>query len=151
MSDKRRRKLARLLVDYSTEVQPGDWVGILGNFASLPILRDIYEAVVDAGGFPSLFVEDDQMQRYLLRNANDDQMQWIDPRMRLYVEEADVYIRAMAQENTRAMTNIDVKRSQMQRASRARCFRQDCSEPRRENSAGWVRSFRPRRPPRKPT
>ncbi len=119
MSDKRRRKLARLLVDYSTQVQPGDWVGILGNFGALPILRDIYEAVIDAGGFPSLFVEDDQMQRYLLRNANDDQMQWIDPRMRLYVEEADVYIRAMAQENTRAMTNIDVKRSQMQRASQS--------------------------------
>ncbi|MCY4021635.1 MAG: aminopeptidase [Chloroflexi bacterium] len=117
MSDTRRRKLARLLVEYSTQVRPGDWVGILGNFGSLPILRDIYEAVVDAGGFPSLFVEDEQMQRYLLRNANDHQMQWIDPRMRLYVDEADVYIRALAQENTRAMTGIDAERLQLQQAA----------------------------------
>ncbi|MCY4539890.1 MAG: aminopeptidase [Chloroflexi bacterium] len=119
MSDTRRRKLARLLVEYSTQVQPGDWVGILGDFGSLPILRDIYESVIDAGGFPSLIVEDDQMQRYLLRNANDDQMQWIDPRMQLYVDEADVYIRAMAPENTRAMTDIDAQRLQMQRAAQS--------------------------------
>lgn len=119
MSDARRRKLARLLVQYSTQVQPGDWVGILGNFGSLPILRDIYEAALDAGGFPSLFVEDDQMQRYFLRNADDDQMQWIDPGMKRYVEEADVYIRALAQENTRAMTTIDAKRLQMQRAAQS--------------------------------
>ncbi len=119
MSDTRRRKLARLLVDYSTQVQPGDWVGILGNLGSLPILRDIHAAVIDAGGFPSLFVEDEQMQRYFLRNANDNQMQWIDPSMRLYVDEADVYIRALAPENTRAMTNIDAQRLQMQRAAQS--------------------------------
>ena len=53
MSDQRRRKLANLLVNYSTQVQPGDWVGILGEFSSLPILRDVYEAVLDAGGHPS--------------------------------------------------------------------------------------------------
>lgn len=117
MSDTKRRKLARLLVEYSTQVQPGDWVGIIGNFASLPILRDIYAAVIDAGGFPSLIVEDDQMQRYVLRMANDDQMHWIDPCMRLYVNEADVYIRALGQENTRAMTGIDAKRLQMRQAA----------------------------------
>ena len=119
MSDTRRRKLARLLVEYSTQVQPGDWVGILGNFGSLPILREIYEAVIDAGGFPSLFIEDEKMQRYLLRHGNEPQMRWIDPRMRLYVDEADVYIRAMAPENTRAMTGIDAQRSQQQRAAQS--------------------------------
>lgn len=119
MSDIRRRRLARLLVDYSTAVQPGDWVGILGNFGSLPILRDIYEAVIDAGGQPSLLVEDERMQRYFLRHASDEQMTWIDPSLRLYVEQADVYIRALAQENTRAMTNIDAQRSQRQRAAQS--------------------------------
>ena len=119
MSDIRRRRLARLLVDYSTAVQPGDWVGILGNFGSLPILRDIYEAVIDAGGHPSLLVEDERMQRYFLRHASDEQMTWIDPSLRLYVEQADVYIRALAQENTRAMTNIDAQRSQRRRAAQS--------------------------------
>ena len=119
MSDLKRKRLADLLVNYSTEVQPGDWVGILGNFGALPLLRDIYAAVIDAGGNPSLMVDDDQMQRYLLREASDAQMNWVDPGMRLYVENADVYIRAMAQENTRAMTNIDATRLQMRRSAQS--------------------------------
>ncbi len=41
MSDLRRQKLSSLLVNYSTAVKPGDWVGILGDFSSQPILRDI--------------------------------------------------------------------------------------------------------------
>ena len=142
MSDTRRRKLARLLVDYSTQVQPGDWVGILGNFGSLPILREIHAAVIDAGGFPSLYVEDEHMQRYFLRNANDNQMQWVDPGMRLYVDEADVYIRALAPENTRAMSNIDAQRLQIQRAAQS-----DILQTRLQRSAAgkfrWVGTLFP--------
>ena len=110
MSDKRRRKLAELLVNYSTAVQPDDWVGLLGEFGSLPILRDVYEAVVEAGGHPSLLIGDNQMQRYLLRHANDDQMNWVDPSLLRYTEEGDVYIRVNAPENTRSMSNISASR-----------------------------------------
>jgi aminopeptidase len=117
MSDQRRRKLANLLVNYSTEVQPGDWVGILGEFNSLPILRDVHEAVLDAGGHPSLLIGDDQMQRYFLRNANDEQMNWIDPALRRYTEEGDVYIRVGAPDNTRAMSSISAERMQASRAA----------------------------------
>ena len=119
MSDRRRRKLAQLLVGYSTGVRPGDWVGILGNFGSLPILRDIYEEVVAAGGLPSLIIDDERMGRYFLRHANDDQLSWIDPRTKVYVEGADVYIRAMAPENTRAMTDIDADRIRRQQAAQS--------------------------------
>ena len=82
MSDLRRKKLANLLVNYSTTVQPGDWVGILGAFTSLPILRDVYAAVIDAGGNPTLLIDDSQMQRYFLRHATDEQMTWIDPALK---------------------------------------------------------------------
>ncbi len=110
MSDQRRRRLADLLVNYSTEVQPGDWVGILGEFGSLPILRDVYEAVIEAGGHPSLIIGDERMGRHFLRHANDAQMNWIDPSLRRFTEEGDVYIRVGAPENTRAMSNISAGR-----------------------------------------
>ena len=119
MSDIRRRRLAKLLVEYSTEVRPGQWVGILGNFGALPLLRDIYEAVVDAGAFPSLFIDDESMSRYLLREANEAQLSWIDPSQKLYVNEADVYIRASAPENTRAMTGIDSGRLAKRQAAQS--------------------------------
>ncbi|MCY4064649.1 MAG: aminopeptidase [Chloroflexi bacterium] len=117
MSDQRRRKLAELLVNYSTEVRPGDWVGILGEFGSLPILRDVYEAVIDAGGHPSLLIGDERMQRYFLRHASDEQLNWIDPALQRYTEEGDVYIRVGAPENTRSMSNISASRMQAWRAA----------------------------------
>lgn len=119
MSDQRRRKLARLLVNYSTEVKPGDWVGILGEFSSLPILRDVYDAVIEAGGHPSLIINDERMQRGFLRHANDAQMNWIDPALRRFTEEGDVYIRVGAPENTRAMSNISAERMQAWRAAQS--------------------------------
>ena len=97
--------------------QPGDWVGILGEFGSLPILRDVYEAVIDAGGHPSLLIGDERMQRYFLRHASDEQMNWIDPGLQRYTEEGDVYIRVGAPENTRSMSNISASRMQAWRAA----------------------------------
>ena len=119
MSDLRRKKLANLLVNYSTIVQPGDWVGILGGFTSLPILRDIYAAVIDAGGHPTLLIDDSQMQRYFLRNATGEQMNWIDPALKLYTEQADVYIRVGAPDNTRAMSSISADRMREQRSAQS--------------------------------
>lgn len=119
MSDIRRRRLAHLLVNYSTEVAPGDWVGILGDFGSLPILRDIYDAVIEAGGHPSLFIDDERMQRHLLRRASDEQIAWIDPSLKLYTENADVYIRVKAPANTRSMTTIDAEKLRARQAAQS--------------------------------
>ncbi len=117
MSDIRLQRLANLLVNYSTEVQPGEWVGILGDVGALPLLRQVYIQVLEAGGHPTLMLSDEAMLRTFLREASDEQMNWVDPSMKLYVEEADVYIRALAPENTRAMTNIPGKRMQQYRTA----------------------------------
>jgi len=119
MSEQRRQRLARLLVNYSTAVEPVDWVGILGDFNCLPILRDIFAAVVEAGGRPSLFIDDEAMQRYFLRHASAEQIAWVDPSLKLYTETADVYIRVRAPENTRAMTHISAERMRQQRAAQS--------------------------------
>ena len=49
MTDVRLSRLAKLLVNYSTQVKPGDWVGILGDVTVLPALREIYAEVLAAG------------------------------------------------------------------------------------------------------
>jgi aminopeptidase len=57
-------------------------------------------------------------RRTFLREANHDQIAWLDPSQTLYYEQADVYIRIGSSSNTRAMTNIDPKRTQMLAAAR---------------------------------
>ncbi|GAB5490233.1 MAG: aminopeptidase [Phototrophicaceae bacterium] len=112
MADIRQQRLADLLVNYSTEVQKGEWVGILGDVNALPVLRQVYEAVVKAGGYPSLMLSDEYMTRTFLRDADDEQIAWVDPSNKLYYDNADVYIRVGAPRNTRAQSNIAGERVQ---------------------------------------
>jgi aminopeptidase len=112
MSDPRIEKLADVLVNYSVSVQPGEWVGVLGDVTALPLVRAIYMQVLQAGGNPSLMLTDEYLTRNFTREASDAQMEWLDPAQTLYYENADVYIRCTAYPNTRAMTNVDAKRIQ---------------------------------------
>jgi aminopeptidase len=118
MTDARLQRLADVLVNYSTAVKPGEWVGILGDVVALPALRAVYESVLRAGGNPSLFIGDDYMTRAFLREANDDQIAWLDPAQTIYYDKADVYIRIGGGSNTRAMSNIDPKRNQQVQSAR---------------------------------
>lgn len=116
MSDIRLQRLADVLVNYSTEVKPGEWVGILGDVTALPALREVLNAVLRAGGNPALMLHDETMTRAFLREANDDQLAWLDPTQTLYYEQADTYIRVGSSQNTRAMTSIDAERVQQRAA-----------------------------------
>ncbi|MEL6403984.1 MAG: aminopeptidase [Chloroflexota bacterium] len=117
MVDIRQTRLAELLVNYSTEVQAGEWVGILGDVNALPVLRHVYKAVIEAGGYPMLMLSDEYMTRAFLREANDDQVNWVNPAHKMYFEKADVYIRVGAPSNTRAQSNISGKRVQQVRSA----------------------------------
>ncbi len=118
MTDNRLQRLADVLVNYSTTVQPGEWVGILGDVLALPALREVYQAVLRAGGNPQVKLSDEFMSRHFLREASDEQIAWLDPTESLYYEQADVYIRVGSSTNTRAMTGIAPQR--IQQLSKAR-------------------------------
>jgi len=107
MNDIRIDRLADILVNYSTSVQAGEWVGVLGDVSALPLVRAVYTKVLEAGGNPTLMLNDEMMTRQFMRLANENQFAWTDPSQALYYEQADVYIRCGAQPNTRATTLID--------------------------------------------
>jgi aminopeptidase len=118
MGDIRIERLADVLVNYSTSVQPGEWVGILGDVSALPLVRAVFTKVIEAGGNPTLLLTDEYMTRQFARYASDEQIAWLDPSLTMYFEQADVYIRCAALPNTRAQTNIDAKRLQKIQAAR---------------------------------
>lgn len=118
MGDIRIERLADVLVNYSTKVKKGEWVGVLGDIAALPLIREVYSQVLKAGGYPTLILSDEYMNRQFARLANDEQIEWLDPSHTLYYEKADVYIRCGALPNTRAQTKIDAKRLQQIQTAR---------------------------------
>jgi aminopeptidase len=118
MTDIRAERLATLLTTYCTNVQPGDWVGILGDVSTIDMLRAVHRAVLQAGGHPHLMLSDERMTRDFLRMADDDQIGWLNPALTRYYEDADVYIRVGGAPNTRAMTAIPASKVQAVRKAR---------------------------------
>jgi aminopeptidase len=143
MIDPRLARLAHTLVNYSTEVQPGDTVVIFGDVTGMPLIREAYKEVIRAGGHCMTMLTDGQrslsdvvlgadsaMTDFFLRNANEEQMNWISPVEHWIVDEAKVTISIRAMPNTRQSASIDPKRASARSVSR-----RDVSKTRFERSA----------------
>lgn len=79
MADPRVEKLAELLVNYSVEVRPGDWVLVRGHVLALPLVEQVVKQVTLAGGNPTVQLESDETEDALLQAASDEQLRWVSP------------------------------------------------------------------------
>jgi len=117
MRDPRAENLAKILVRYSTEVTKGDVVVIAGASSGEPLLLAIYEEVLRAGGNPIMQMTPEEAAASFYRLADDDQLDWIAPTATWTYENADVLIRVISDDNTRALSNVDpAKQARAQRA-----------------------------------
>ena len=121
MTDKRMKKLAEVLVNYSVKVKPGDWVYINSSIVALPLLKEVYKQVLLAGGNPTTNIYQDDLNELFYKNAGDEQLEFVAPNLKLYYETADVMIHLRGAENTRALSGVDPKKQ----AKRAQATRPD--------------------------
>ena len=126
MTDPRIINLARILVHYSSNVQPGNLVAILGQPPAAPLIREIYREVLRAGGHPYFFDRGNPgslpglegLAEVFLQEAAEIQLSHVDQVLSKVVREFDVYIHVLSSINTRSFSNIDPNRfSIRQRAS----------------------------------
>lgn len=104
---------ARTMVDYSTGVRPGQTVAVAGTTAAEPLLRAVYRAVLEAGGFPVLALTLPQTQAELLSLGSDDQLKFLSPVEIFARGEADALINIMSETNTRALSGVDPARQRI--------------------------------------
>ncbi len=87
MTDPRVKKFARILVDYSANIQPGDRVQIDSTLAALPLVEALYERIIERGGHPYPMLELPGQQSIFFEKANQDQLQHVNQfRMHAYNE-----------------------------------------------------------------
>lgn len=113
MTDPRLKKLADLLVHYSLRVKPGDWVWILAQPVSEPLLREVAAGVVRAGGRPTIQMSMDSVTEAILRESNPEQLAWISPVEKTLYEQADARLNILGVENTRALSSIDPEQQKL--------------------------------------
>jgi aminopeptidase len=105
--DKRWKDVADILVNYSTEVQPGQRVMIaMRETETLPLARTVYESVIKAGGFPQIQFLSDYLDHSLLDYGTNEQISWL-PEIEAYgMEWADVYIALRGAHNIHEFSTV---------------------------------------------
>jgi aminopeptidase len=118
MADQRAARLAHVLVQYSTEVQPGELCTIEGESAAEELIEAIYEEALRAGANPVVMMTPRRAQSALFGLASDEQLDFVSPLARQITEEADVRIRVLASSNPRELSEVDpVRQVRRQRAA----------------------------------
>ena len=92
-ADPRWGDVGRVLVQHSTQVRPGERVMIaMGEVDSYPLARGVFEAVVQAGGFPQVQFLSEELRHSIMAHGDADQLAWV-PEIEAYgMQWADVYI-----------------------------------------------------------
>lgn len=108
--DIRLNRLAKILVNYSAAVKPGEYVVVEAEDAALPFIREVAKEVILAGGFVETHVNDPQLNEFFIKHADEKQMAFVNPIRKLISDLADVSLTAWGTNNTRTMTNVDPQR-----------------------------------------
>jgi aminopeptidase len=110
--DPRLRKLAELLVSYSTGVKPGDFVFIRAHEVAVPWAAEVVRAVALAGGHPETLIISDEIEEALLKNASSSLLQENNVLMEQMLARADVFLVAWGNSNVKGFSNIDPRKLQ---------------------------------------
>lgn len=112
MADIRLQKLAKLLVEYSTNVKPGDKVFISCEQVGIPYIVEVAKAAIRKGAHVEYSVNLPEVGETLLKEGSEDQLNNPSASFKLVVDNADVYLTAWGTQNTRANTSLDPKKLQ---------------------------------------
>jgi len=110
LSDARVDKFARILVDYSARIEPGDRVLIEATTAAEPLVRALYSRIMETGGHPHLALELPDQEELFYQFANDAQLDFPPTFRKLAYETFESRMRISSQLNTRALSHVDPKK-----------------------------------------
>jgi|Deesub1362A_J573_1020465.scaffolds.fasta_scaffold09215_2 aminopeptidase len=119
-------RLARVLVEYSARIGKGDRVLIEAEPAAEPLVRSLFRRILEAGGYPHLFISLAGMVSYtglddlFFRFASEEQLGAEPAFYKLAYEQFDSRIRIHSDRNTKALMGVPPERlARRQAATRA--------------------------------
>ena len=107
MPDPRIANLAKVIVDYSVGIKPGDQVFLTATPAAAPLIQEVYKLIMQRGGHLTPIISLPGMNPIFYEYANDDQLSYVPPVLKQVIETFDVRIAISSETNTRELANAD--------------------------------------------
>ena len=113
MADTRVQKFAKVLVEHSARIVPGDRVLIEATTAAEPLIRELYIQILEKGGIPHPmialpgmmpFSQDDM---YVTYAKTDAQLEFVPTFYKLAYDQFESRIRIHSATNTHGSSNLD--------------------------------------------
>lgn len=136
MGDIRLNKLAKLLVNYSTEVKPGEFVFVMSEEVATPWMIEVVKEAVKAGAHVETLLNSADINEVKLKYSTEEQLLQDNYLMKTMLEKADVWLTAWGGRNTKVNSAIESKRLQLS-AKGAASWRKIYSEKMGNGSLRW--------------
>ena len=107
MPDPRISKLAKVLVNYSLKIQPGEQLLIQTSPLADELTMAVYEEAIKAGAHVITMNQVPGLREIFFKNASDEQLEYIAPVQKMMMETFDAFLRIQADSNTRAMSGVE--------------------------------------------
>jgi aminopeptidase len=115
MGDDRLAKLARVLVRYSLQLQPGQLFQINAGTVAAPLVREVYREALAAGAHPLVRVTLEDLETLLYRHGSDGQIGYVPAVTYQEYDDVDAYLTIVANENTRRLSGVDPQKVALRR------------------------------------
>jgi aminopeptidase len=117
--DPRVEQLAKILVDHSAQIKPGDRVAIEATTAAEPLVRALYSTILERGGLPYPLLDLTDQDEILFSTAKNEQLDATPPFRKLAYDQFESRIRIHSATNPRALSGVDPARQQRRQKSLA--------------------------------
>jgi aminopeptidase len=103
-------KIAKIMTEYSQPVNKGDLVVIFATPTAIPLVQELYEAVLRRGGNPVVQGGIPGLRDRFFEFADDDQLSYVSPITRATFENMNILFNIFSNTNTKALAKVDPKK-----------------------------------------
>lgn len=112
--DTRILKLAKLLVEYSCEIKPGEKVLVSYEGESTrPLVKQIIKEIYRVGGIPFVEIRDSQMIREIMLGCNKDQMEFANEIQLAQMKGMQAYIAVRGSANCSELADVPAEKQNL--------------------------------------
>ena len=117
MTDNRIAKFAKILVEHSANIQPGDRVAIEATTAAEPLIRELVIHILERGGYPYLLLDLVDGEELLFKYGNEAQLSHVSDVKMFAYKNFESRIRIHSITNTRSLSNTEATRQKTRQKS----------------------------------